>query len=444
MKINDKCHVLISQLKTKLKVFNYFYLGCKSYTSQVTLLNLRDNFVNWLKNYFFSPYISWRFVEWLIILGDLFSVLLSDKPFLFVLRPYLLWIQIGCTLIFLLLSFVFPINQPIWQRKVYIAVEIGFVCIALMFGIHFDILMYFIWAKACFLLKRRDAIIMIVATGIAYIIIEAWTLPQLLAEREAYLKSITIEELIDLTDTTPGIVLDTLIELTIIAFFLTLFMFLLVKESKSRKKAEKLAKEVEILATTLERNRIARDIHDSLGHTLTTLGVQLELAQKLHGVNSERATQALHNAQQLASQSLIEVRNTVSAIREEKFDLERALNNLVNQLQRDNVFGIQMKLNLPAIPLQTSHQIYCIVKEALYNVQKHSQADLVTINSQTTSQNIILEITDNGIGFDPHKIDSGSGLRGMLERSQIINGQLKIDTAPDRGTIIQLIVPINN
>ena len=195
--------------------------------------------------------------------------------------------------------------------------------------------------------------------------------------------------MIDLTDSVPKILLDSLIELTVVGFFLTLFMFLLVEESKSRKKAEILAKEVEIIATTLERNRIARDIHDSLGHTLTTLGVQLELAQKLQGVNSERAVQALNNAQQLASQSLTEVRNTISAIREENFNLERALTSLVNQFQRDGLFNIQMKLDLPTIPLQTSHQIYCIVKEALYNVQKHSQANLVTIKSKTNSQNII-------------------------------------------------------
>lgn len=397
--------------------------------------------MNWLKNYFSSPYITWRIVEWIIIVGDLLPKLLfSDNIFPFMFRPYLLWVQIGFTLIFLLLSFVFPIDKPIWQRKVYIAVEIGCICIALMFGIRFNIVMYFIWAKACFLLKRKDAITAIIATGIAFIAIDAWTLPELLAEREAYFKSMTIEELIDLTATVSSIVLDTLIQLTAVGFFLTLIMFLLLKESKSRKKAERLAKEVEILATILERNRIARDIHDSLGHTLTTLGVQLELAQKLHGVNSSRATQALHNAQQLASQSLTEIRNTVSAIRSENFDLERALNNLVNQLQRDNIFDIQMKLNIPGIPLQTSHQIYCIVKEALYNVQKHSQANLVTINSQTTSQNIILEIADNGIGFDPQKINSGSGLQGMLERSQLINSELKIDTAPNQGTRIQLII----
>ncbi|MDJ0692479.1 MAG: sensor histidine kinase [Xenococcaceae cyanobacterium MO_188.B32] len=394
--------------------------------------------MNWLKHYFSSSYINWRVVEWIIILGHLLSVLLSNNPFIF--RPYLLWIQIGFSLIFVLLSFIFPINRPIWQRKIYMATEISFIAIALMFGISFNILMYFMWAKACFLLKRKDAIITIVITVITYLSIQAWILPQLIAERNEYIKSLTIAELLDLTDSMSNLWLNSLIDLTAVAFFLTLFMFLLVEESKSRKKAERLAKEVEILATTVERNRIARDIHDSLGHTLTTLGVQLELAQKLHGVNSARATQALHNAQQLASQSLTEVRNTVSAIREEEFNLDLALSSLVNQLQRDNLFDIKMKLNLPLIPLQTSHQIYCIVKEALYNVQKHSQANLVTINSQIHSQNIILEIADNGIGFDPNQVNSGSGLKGMIERSQLINGELKIDTAIDRGTRIQLII----
>ena len=394
--------------------------------------------MNWLKNYFSSGYISWRLVEWIIILGDLISVNLDSNPY--VIRPYLLEVNNVFSAIFLILSFVFPINRPIWQRRVYIAVEISLISIALLFGISFDILMYFIWAKACFLLKRQDAIITVVITGILYLSIEAWTVPQSIIETQEYIKSVSTKELIEQIDPASKVLLDNLIELTIIGFFVTLFMFLLVAESKSRKKAEALTQEVEILATVVERNCIARDIHDSLGHTLTTLGVQLELAQKLHGINSTKATRALKNAQQLASQSLIEVRNTVSAIREENFNLERALNSLVNQFQRDRLFEIQMKLDLPNIPLQTSHQIYCIVKEALNNVQKHSQADLVTIKSQTNSQNIVLEIADNGIGFDSQTVTSGMGLGGMLERSQLINGDFKIDTAPNRGTRIQLII----
>lgn len=395
--------------------------------------------MNWLKNYFSSGYISWRLVEWIIILADLISVNLGSNPF--VTRPYLLLVNNVFSAIFLSLSFVFPINRPMWQRKAYIAIEISLISTALLFGNRFDLLKCFIWAKACFLLRRRDAIIAIVFTAAVDLLATPWTAPELIVDTQAFLEQI---------DPVSTILLNKLKAYVSIGFFVTLFMFLLVAESKSRKKAEALTQEVEILATVVERNRIARDIHDSLGHTLTTLGVQLELAQKLHGINSTKATQALKNAQQLASQSLIEVRNTVSAIRSENFNLDRALNSLVNQFQRDlkatrqrnRLFEIQMELDLPPIPLPTSHQIYCIVKEALHNVQKHSQAERVTIKSKTNSQDIVLEIADNGIGFDSQTVTSGMGLQGMLERSQLINGQLKIDTARQKGTRIQLTIPV--
>lgn len=387
--------------------------------------------MNWLKNYFSSSYISWRLVEWIIILGDLISVNLGSNPY--VARPYLLLVNNVFSAIFLSLSFVFPINRPRWQRKTYIAIEIGLISIALLFSLNFYTLMCFIWAKACFLLRRRDAIIAIVFIAAVDLAATPWTAPEHIVDAQAFIEQI---------DPVSRIFLNKLESYVSLGFFVTIFIFLLLAESKSRKKAEALTQEVEILATVVERNRIARDIHDSLGHTLTTLGVQLELAQKLHGVNSIKATQALKNAQQLASQSLIEVRNTVSAIRSENFNLDHALNSLVNQFQGERLFEIQMKLDLPDIPLQTSHQIYCIVKEALYNVQKHSQAERVTIKSKTNFQNIILEIADNGIGFDSQTVTSGMGLRGMLERSQLINGQLKIDTAPQKGTRIQLTISV--
>ena len=140
-------------------------------------------------------------------------------------------------------------------------------------------------------------------------------------------------------------------------------MFLLVAESRSRKRAEKLAKEVELLATVVERNRIARDIHDSLGHTLTSLAVQLELAEKTNSINANKSTQALQNARQLADRSLREVRTTISAIRDEDFNLSKAILALIEQFRKDDLFEIRAKINLPHFPLHTSHQIYCIIKE---------------------------------------------------------------------------------
>ncbi len=395
--------------------------------------------MNWLKNKFFSPYITWRLIEWILLLGNLISIFFSSHNFL--IRPYRFQLEIAFIIIFFLLSFIFPINRPIWQKRVYFSIEICLINLALLNAIEFDNFMFFVLAKACFLLKRKDAIITIVLTGITNLSAFAWVVPDFHAESKEYIKSNGIEKFVPPLS---ELLLNYVIDYVAISFFLTLLMFLFIAESKSRKKAEKLAQEVEILATALERNRIARDIHDSLGHTLTTLGVQLELAQKLHGINSERANQALKNAQQLASQSLTEVRNTVSAIRDKNFNLKRALNELVNQFRKDNLFEIKLQLNLPSLTLQTSHQIYCIVKESLYNVQKHSQASLVILNSRNNSESIIIEIADNGIGFNSYQINSGSGLKGMLERSQLINGQLKIDTVPNQGTRIQLIIPVIN
>ncbi|MGD1918671.1 MAG: sensor histidine kinase [Pleurocapsa sp.] len=388
-----------------------------------------------LKKYLTSPHLSWRLIEWILIFANFPTIFFFGNDY--TVRPERIKLDIVFALIFWLLSFVFPINHSILQKRFYIAIEIGLINIALFNGIGLDILMYFILAKACFILPRKDAIITIIITGITTLGVYAHIVPILQAEAREYIRLNGTE---DLFDSLGESLLDYSTEYIAVSFFLTLFMFLLVAESKSRKRAENLAEEVEILATVVERNRIAREIHDSLGRTLTTLGVQLELAQKLHGINSSRSTQALQNAQQLATQSLSEVRNTISAIRDENFNLERALKSLINQFRQDQLFDIQAQFNLPNIPLQTSHQVYCIVKEALYNIQKHSRANLVTINSKVNTNNITIEIADNGIGFNPERINYGSGLKGMIERSQLINSQLKIDTAVDQGTRIQLVI----
>lgn len=388
-----------------------------------------------LKRCLATPYLSWRLIECMLIFSWFPSLFLYGNHY--IVRPERLNIKIYFCFLFFILSFIFPVDRPTWQKKLYIAIEIILINLAFYLGVEFEILLYFNLAKACFILNRRDGIIAIILAGITNLAAYASILPTLQAETRAYIQQHGIEDFFDSYNES---ILNYIISYITICFFLSLLMFLLVAEAKSRKRAENLAKEVEILATVVERNRIARDIHDSLGHTLTTLGVQLELAQKLHGINSDRATDALYNAQQLADRSLQEVRNTISAIRDENFDLKKALLSLINQFQQDNSFSIQAQLDLPNFSLPTSHQVYCILKEALYNIQKHSQAKLVTINTLKQEQQIIIEIADNGIGFEPKKITTGSGLRGMFERSQLINAQLKIDTGINRGTRIQLII----
>ena len=223
--------------------------------------------------------------------------------------------------------------------------------------------------------------------------------------------------------------------------FVLLFSFVLLSERKNHIKAVALTRQVETLAATLERNRIARDLHDSLGHTLTTLDIQLELAQRLHDINSERSLQALNIAKNLAGQSLTEVRRAVSTMREHNFDLNQALIALKEQFQYNRSLNIDLKLNLPQLPLQTSHQLFCLVREGLTNIQKHSQASRVTIQGETTAELIVLKILDNGIGFDLQLANSGFGLRGMQERVQMLGGKITINSTLGKGTLIQVTIP---
>ncbi|MDY6897696.1 MAG: sensor histidine kinase [Cyanobacteriota bacterium] len=248
-------------------------------------------------------------------------------------------------------------------------------------------------------------------------------------------KLLTLERMI------PANVVPSLGIYFISCVFVIMFCNLAIAEQKSRKKAEKLAQEVEALASKLERNRIARDIHDSLGHTLTTLDVQLELANTLAKRQPENALQALDTCKQLSSQCLVEVRRAVRTMRESTFDLSEALKTLVEQVRKNRSLDIYMEIKLPNLPLQTAHQLYCITKEGLTNIQKHADASKVTLKGETKFNNIVLEIVDDGKGFNPDSSHAGFGLKGMQERVDVLAGEMIIKSGKTKGTCIQVLIP---
>jgi signal transduction histidine kinase len=338
-----------------------------------------------------------------------------------------------------LLSFIFPLDRPLWQRRAYIFLEILLILPTRITEWNFECFLYLFFAKSCFLLKRKDVVITVLTGAIA------WELA-LIVNMSGEIESICSR--------TPHLcarsriffqyMVNDITSLIISTTFVLLFSFVLLSERKNHIKAVALTRQVETLAATLERNRIARDIHDSLGHTLTSLDIQLELAQRLHGINSERALQALNIAKNLSGQSLTEVRRAVSTMREHNFDLNQALIVLTEQFQHDRSLSVDLRLNLPQLPLQTSHQLFCIVREGLTNIQKHSQASRVTIQAETTAELILLKIIDNGIGFDPQLANSGFGLRGMKERVQMLGGTITINSTSGKGTLIQLTLHRNS
>ena len=303
-------------------------------------------------------------------------------------------------------------------------------------GVPFDILLYIFIAKSCFLLDRKDVVIIIIATGIA------WNLLLIpLVSRSVEFANTHPEFWSDPKRVLFSTLINSIGSHFAASTFVLLLSFAVIAERKSRQKAEFLAKEVEALAATLERTRIARDIHDSLGHTLTTLDIQLEVAQTLRQRAPEQALQALDTAKLLASQCLADVRRAVQTMRQTNFNLNQALRTLVEQVQQNQPFKIQVEVNLPSLPLQTSHQLYCIMQEGLTNICKHAQATHARLQSHATSDSVTLELIDDGKGFDLEQPRSGFGLQGMQERVQLLGGELKIDSVPDRGTYIQVIIP---
>jgi signal transduction histidine kinase len=202
-----------------------------------------------------------------------------------------------------------------------------------------------------------------------------------------------------------------------------------------------LNEEVETLATIVDRTRIARDIHDTLSHTLTALGIQIEIAQQICRSQPENTVQRLNTAKQLTDQCLEEIRNVVQSLRQSDFDLTQGLTGMMTHLQQTNGLSTDIQLDLPRLPMQIRYQIYCMIQEGITNIQKHANASHVTLRTELDPATIVLELQDDGQGFDLTQTTSGFGLQGMQERLQLVGGRLQIQTTIGQGTLLRLIIP---
>lgn len=195
-----------------------------------------------------------------------------------------------------------------------------------------------------------------------------------------------------------------------------------------------------------ERNRIARDLHDSLGHALTALNFQLQTAIKLCKPDPTQAQQFLTEAHRLVTIATQEVRHSVRNLRSdapETQSLETLIESLVNNFQQTTGILPSVEINLPvALPSEFVTSLYRIVQEALNNTLKYAQATIVQIQISTTSSSVQLMIQDNGRGFALNQVSAGYGLQGMQERVAFLKGQLHLDSAPGEGCCITAEIPI--
>ncbi|MCO5188640.1 MAG: sensor histidine kinase [Anaerolineae bacterium] len=198
------------------------------------------------------------------------------------------------------------------------------------------------------------------------------------------------------------------------------------------------------LAIVEERNRLAREIHDNLGHYLTVINVQIEAAKVIMPTDQARALDALEKAQRLTHEGLTAVRQSVSALRTDPVGdrpIPEAIAQLIEDVRRA---GIVADYTVTAEPRpldpKTTLTLYRIAQEGLTNVRRHAHASRVDVTLDYGDPDaIVLTMRDNGVGSD--SAESGFGLLGMRERVQLLNGTLTIDTAPNAGFALTATLP---
>jgi signal transduction histidine kinase len=228
-----------------------------------------------------------------------------------------------------------------------------------------------------------------------------------------------------------------------LAFVLLLMNALLTERQSREKLAEaneqlrQYALRIENQATLQERTRIARDIHDSLGHSLTALNLQLETALKLWSADPAKATNFLAQAKRLGSTALQDVRHSISALRSDPMQgrsLEEAIASLAEELYRSTNISPTCNIWLArSISPDLAIVVYRIVQEAITNICKYANASEVKIQLHASQTQLDLVIEDNGEGFKVNQNTTGFGLQGMRERTLAQGGQFEINSTPGAG-----------
>ncbi len=205
------------------------------------------------------------------------------------------------------------------------------------------------------------------------------------------------------------------------------------------------------LGVAEERNRLAREIHDTLAQGLTALTLQLEMADALLDQDPARTRGSIQRALQLARDSLQEARRSVLDLRAAPLDgqsLPDALQRLAQEFGQENGVGCIVRNEgvVGRLPARLEAGLYRLVQEALTNVAKHAQATSVIVTLARRGGALALTVEDNGVGFDPSLPvpagpSGGFGLAGMRERATLLGGELAVQSRPGQGTRLVVRIP---
>ena len=298
-------------------------------------------------------------------------------------------------------------------RRQTVAFVLFFIVVFLYYPLNQDAFVMFVYpfAVLCLFLTRLRTLVLVLIATMACVVAETRYLGRPFATAESVL-------------------------LYCVIFGLGNFAF--AQQARTNSLLERANSEIERLSQEAERERIARDLHDLLGHTLTVITVKLDLARRLLSHDSDRARNEIVEAEQTARNALAEVREAVSGYRAVGLEAEisRARRSLLSA-------DVKLTTRLAPVNLSSSQvNVLCLaLREAVTNIVRHAHATICHVELLEKDRTIHFTIEDNGLGG---QIREGNGLRGMRERVQSIAGAVKLTGLSTGGTNLELTLPLES
>lgn len=279
------------------------------------------------------------------------------------------------------------------------------------------------------------ALLAVVSGAVIYLRVHEWVLVSALASFVAVLAYAVNMTLM-------SALIQALVNFGSAVAFIIVFSRLIVRERRARADLVRLTGEVEALAQERERNRIARDVHDGLGHYLTTVHMQLEAAQALLSSDSARTRVAIETAQRLTREGLLDIRRTVALLRSPS----RPLTEAVGSLADVSVLGsprVDVVVHGAPRPLTDSVEfaLYRAAQEGTTNSRRHACASQVHITLIYGEERVRLLVEDDGVGVAEEGVGAGFGLLGLRERIEQVGGRVVVTESRDHGFLLDVEVP---
>ncbi len=207
------------------------------------------------------------------------------------------------------------------------------------------------------------------------------------------------------------------------------------------------ADEIGKLSVIEERMTLSANMHDSIGHYLTAISIQLEKALALEEISKEKSNEAILNSKDMASKALTEVRQFVGTLQEQPgtFNFKEKAQEVIRTYQNDSrmvefhVIGDEM-----LYPSIVRRNFFYAIQEALTNIQKHAHASHVDIMAKFDKKFAVLMVADDGMGFNMRRarnLDGHYGLTNLDRRARLLGGEFSVESKVGRGTTIEIKIP---